>query len=196
MRIVVSFLLFCAEALADDLRPAWNVLYGHEDFRKADTMLQDYLGKTRAAAEQEREKVIANIRTPAELQTYQTQTAARLRLILGEFPPRTPLNAKNVGWLDRSGYRVEKVIFESRPRYYVTANAYVPHSQQGPFPAVLCPVGHWGAGKFFEDYQRLGAYLARRGFLVLVYDSAGQGERQQYWDPVMNRTLLSPGTTT
>jgi dienelactone hydrolase len=44
--------------------------------------------------------------------------------------------------------------------------------------------------------QRLGAYLARRGFVVLVYDSAGQGERQQYWDPVMARTLLSPGTTT
>ena len=32
--------------------------------------------------------------------------------------------------------------------------------------------------------------------MVLVYDSAGQGERQQYWDPVMARTILSPGTTT
>ena len=61
--------------------------------------------------------------------------------------------------------------------------------------APVIPVGHWGAGKFFEDMQRLGAYLARRGFVVLIYDSAGQGERQQYWDPVMSRTLLSPGTS-
>jgi hypothetical protein len=192
MRIIALLVLLGAEALADDLRPEWNVLYGHEDFRKADTMLRDYLAKARSAAQQDREKLIGNIRTPAELEKYQAQTAARLRAILGEFPPRTALNAQAVGRLERSGYAVEKIIFESRPRYYVTANVYVPRPATGPFPAVLCPVGHWGAGKFVEDYQRLGAYLARRGFLALVYDVPGQGERQQYFDPVLGRTLLSP----
>jgi len=196
MRIIPLLALVCTQALAADLRPEWTVLYGHEEFRKADTMLQDYLSKARAAAEADREKLIAGIRTPAALQQYQSQTSARLKAVLGEFPARTPLNAKMVGRLDRSGYAVEKVIFESRPRYYVTANVYVPRSGSGPYPAVLCPVGHWGAGKFYEDMQRLGAYLARRGFVVLVYDSAGQGERQQYWDPVMTRTVLSPGTST
>src|SRR5439155_13258179 len=171
------------------------VLYGHEEFRKAETILHDHLAKARASADQDREKLIGNVRTPAELQKYQAQTAARLHAILGEFPPRTALNAKTVGRLDRSGYAVEKVIFESRPRYYVTANVYVPRSGNRPFPAVLCPVGNWGAGKFFDDYQRLGAYLARRGFLALVYDAQGQAERQQYFDPVLGRTLLSPGNT-
>ncbi len=116
MRTVALLVLLPLEALADDFRPEWNVLYGHEEFRKAETMLHDHLAKVRAAADQDREKVIGNVRTPAELQKYQAQTAARLQAVLGEFPPRTALNAKTVGRLDRPGYAVEKVIFESRPR--------------------------------------------------------------------------------
>ena len=196
MRCAAVLALFCATAFAADIQPEWTVLYGHEEFRKADTMLQEYLSAIRSAAETGREQRIAAIRTPAALEQYQSETLARLKTILGDFPARTPLDAKVTGRLERSGYAVEKVVFESRPHYYVTADVYVPRSGAGPFPGVLCPVGHWGAGKFFEDMQRLGAYLAQRGFVVLVYDSAGQGERQQYWDAVMSRTLLSPGTTT
>jgi len=196
MRCITLFALLCTKLAAADMRPEWTVLYGHEEFRKTDTMLQEYLSKARSAAEADREEVIASIRTPVALQKYHAETAARLRAILGEFPARTSLNPKVAGRLERSGYTVEKLIFESRPRYYVTANVYVPSGRTGPFPGVICPVGHWGAGKNYEDMQRLGAYLGRRGFVVLVYDSAGQGERQQYWDPVMARTVLSPGTTT
>jgi cephalosporin-C deacetylase-like acetyl esterase len=195
MRVFVFALYIWAGVLANDMRAQWNVLFGHEEFRRAETMLQDYLGKLRASSEAQREKLIGGLRDRADLEKFQAQTAARLQAILGEFPARTPLNAQMVGRLDRSGYAIEKVIFESRPHYYVTANVYVPLRGSGPFPTVLCPVGHWGAGKFFEDYQRLGAYLARRGFLVLVYDVPGQGERQQYFDPVLGRTLLSPGNT-
>ena len=196
MRFPIVCLLAAMGASAADLRPEWNVLYGHEEFRNAEKMLDEYLGKFRSAAEADRRKLIEGIRTVDQLKNYQAQTASRLRAILGEFPERTPLNAKVAGRLARSGYTVEKVIFESRPRYYVTANVYAPEKAAGRSPAVLCPVGHWGVGKFFEDYQRLGAYLARRGFVVLVYDVPGQGERQQYYDPVLRRSLLSPGNTT
>ncbi|MGH9662670.1 MAG: alpha/beta hydrolase [Bryobacteraceae bacterium] len=158
-------------------------------------MLPQYLSKIREAGEAEREKRLGGLKTPAEMKQYQTETRARLEAIVGDFPVRTPLNAKIAGRLERDEYAVEKVIFESRPRYYVTANAYVPTRTRPPFPAVLAAVGHWGAGKFYEDYQRLGAYLARRGFLVLVYDVPGQGERQQYFDPVLGQTRLSPGNT-
>jgi hypothetical protein len=159
MRCITLFVLLCAKLAAADMRPEWTVLYGHEEFRQADAMLQEYLRKARSTAEADREEVIASIRTPVALQKYHAETAARLRAILGELPARTSLNPKIAGRLERSGYTVEKLIFESRPRYYVTANVYVPSGRTGPFP---------------------GAYLARRGFVVLVYDSAGQGERQQY----------------
>ena len=36
------------------------------------------------------------------------------------------------------GYRIERVIYESRPRHHVTANCYLPDGP-GPFPGVLVP---------------------------------------------------------
>ncbi len=195
-----GFLVFLALALfaggtTANAQPEWNVLYGYEEFRNAENMLREHLGKIRTAGEAERERLISGLKTPGEMNQYQAETRARLQAILGEFPARTPLNAKTIRRSDRGDYAIENIIFESRPRYYVTANAYVPRRAMAPFPAVLAAVGHWGAGKFFEDYQRLGAYLARRGFVVLVYDVPGQGERQQYFDHVLGQTLLSPGNT-
>ena len=105
--------------------------------------------------EADREKVIASVRTPVALQKYQSETAVRLRAILGEFPARTPLNPKVAGRLERSGYTVEKLIFESRPRYYVTANVYVPRGRTGLFPGVICP--------HFVDHQ------AQRFFAFCTY---------------------------
>ena len=55
MRTVALLVLLSTEALADDLRPEWNVLYGHEEFRKAETILHDHLAKARASADQDRE---------------------------------------------------------------------------------------------------------------------------------------------
>ena len=190
-----ALVLFAGGLSANDGQPERTVLYGHEDFRNAESMVRDYLRKLRDATEAEREKVIGSVKTLGEMHKYQAETRVRLQTIVGDFPARTPLNAKIVGRLDRGDYAIENVVFESRPRYYVTANVYVPKRAQAKFPAVLAPVGHWGAGKFYEDYQRLGAYLARRGFLVLVYDAPGQGERQQYFDPVLGQTRLSPGNT-
>jgi cephalosporin-C deacetylase-like acetyl esterase len=190
-------LLFPLAALAQsDLHPEWNVLYGHAEFENADQMLSNYLRKLAAQSGTDREKAIAALKTSADVEQHQRAAGKKLRQALGEFPARTPLRAVTTGKLKRDGYTIEKIIFESRPRYYVTANVYVPQQSQPPFPAVVCPVGHWGDGKAFEDYQRLGIYLARRGFLVLIYDAPGQGERLQYYSPVMGRSLIDPGGST
>ena len=100
---------------------------------------------------------------------------------LGDLPDRTPLNPKVVGTLTRKGYRVEKVIFESRPNHHVTANLYLPEGKP-PFPGVLLPCGHSDNGKAYEDYQRACILLARNGMAVLCYDPIGQGERFQLLD--------------
>jgi len=175
-RIWVVFLLSAAAGVQTPL--GWNVTFGHASFENAQSMAMSQLRKGQSASP----------KTPAEAR-------ARLMAALGAFPPRTPLNAKRTGVLEREGYTVEKIIFESRPRYYVTANVYVPRRSRPPFPAVLSPVGHWGTGKAYEDYQRLAIYLARRGFLVMVYDLPGQGERLLYYDSVMGRSLPDPGTS-
>ncbi|MEW6072837.1 MAG: acetylxylan esterase [Planctomycetota bacterium] len=91
-------------------------------------------------------------------------------------PPRTPLAARTIGTIERDGYRVERVVFESRPGFPVPANVYVP-AGVGPFPAVLCPVGHWAHAKAQDVVQARCIGFAKQGFLVLTYDPFGQGER-------------------
>jgi len=49
-------------------------------------------------------------------------------------PVRTPLRARTTGVLEREGYRVEKVVFESMPHLYVTANLYLPSTREACFP--------------------------------------------------------------
>ena len=83
------------------------------------------------------------------------------------------------GTVERPGYRIEKVTFESRPRLYVTANLYVP-AGTGRRPAILGPLGHSVNGKAWPSYQKLFSNLARKGYVVLAYDPFGQGERIEY----------------
>lgn len=109
---------------------------------------------------------------------------SRLQSRLGEalgldpLPPRTPLAARTVGVLERDGYRVERVVFESRPGFLVTANLYLPDSvSAGGHPAVLCPGGHWALAKTEPVIQARCIALAKQGFVALTYDPFGQGER-------------------
>ena len=178
-----------------DIAPDWTVLYGHSEFVRAEAMLGAHLGRLLEAFEAERARVVASVKTPEQVRGYREQAGALLRETLGEMPARTPLRPRLAGTLEREEYRVEKVVFESRPRYYVTANVYLPRAPRPPFPAVLANVGHWGAGKAFPDYQRLAAYFAARGFLVLVFDLPGMGERVESWDTVFRRPMTHPGTS-
>ncbi|MCZ2079167.1 MAG: acetylxylan esterase [Bryobacterales bacterium] len=178
-----------------DIPPRWNVLHGHPEFVRAEGMSGAYVGKLLDAFEEDRARVIRSAKTPDHAQKYQAEARAMLLEAIGKLPPRTPLRARLGGTLERDEYVIEKVIFESRPRYYVTANVYVPRATRPPFPTLLASVGHWGAGKAFSDYQRLGAYFARRGFLVMVFDLPGMGERVESWDTVTSRPLVHPGTS-
>ena len=125
---------------------------------------------------------VASIRTPAQVRARQEYIRKKVLEALGGFPERTPLNPRITGTLERDGYRVEKLIYESQPRYYVTANLYVPTRGKPPYPALLGTAGHSANGKAMEGYQRVWISLARRGFVVLAYDPPGQGERYEYFD--------------
>ena len=53
---------------------------------------------------------------------------------LGGIPydPELPLNAKVTGVIEEVGLRIEKVIFETRPKVYMTANLYLPEKRKNP----------------------------------------------------------------
>lgn len=140
-----------------------------------------------------RQRAVAALRTRAEAEARQREVREKILRLLGGLPTeRTPLNTRHLGTEERDGYRYDRVIFESLPGFHIPANVYRPARGDGPFPAILMPVGHSPEGKEGERTTAIG--LARKGFVVLKYDPIGQGERLQYYDPDLRASRV--GATT
>lgn len=153
-----------------------------------------YLAKVRAVERRASERKAA-LSTKAEAEAYVADVRERIAKAFAPMPTKkTPLKAKVVGVLDRDGYTVEKVIFESRPGFLVTANLYLPKDRPGgKVPGVVGSCGHSANGKCAEAYQSFSQGLARLGTACLIFDPIGQGERSQYVDPA-GKLLVSGAT--
>jgi hypothetical protein len=121
------------------------------------------------------------IRTLEQAALRNRSVQAKMREMAGPLPSKLPLAARATRIIERKGYRIENVLFQSRPDYWVPANVYVPTATPGPFPAVVLQRGHFDSVRMSPDYQQLHVDLVRNGFVVLAYDSIGQGERRQYY---------------
>jgi len=111
---------------------------------------------------------------------------------IGPFPERTPLNARVTGVIKKDGYRIEKVIYESMPTFYVTACLFIPDDMNGTNrkPAIVQVSGHG-----FPAFRSLGAQKqdiqsCQKGFIVFAIDPLGQGERIQYWDNEKKHSVM------
>ena len=113
---------------------------------------------------------------------YRKQMYRKMMAAMGEWPERTSLNARTVATFKRDGYRIEKVIFESMPKLFVTANLFIPDDPKftAPYPAVVLSCGHSGDGKDCNIYLRACVHAVRNGFVALMYDPYEQGERKQF----------------
>jgi cephalosporin-C deacetylase-like acetyl esterase len=130
-----------------------------------------------------RRAVVASISNREAAEARQIEIRKKILALIGGLPEPTPLNAKIMGTVQADGFRIEKVLFESQPHFYVTALLYLPDNR--PFgtrlPAILMSPGHSAAGKAGDFFAA--ADFARNGFAVLSWDPIGQGERLQYPDP-------------
>jgi len=148
---------------------------------------------------------------PKTLESWkERQEQLRVRLLVANgiwpLPQRTPLNAKVFGRVERDGFTVEKVYFESYPGHFVTGLLFRPTST-GKHPAVLSPHGHGGRmmdlGDKIHDLIKSGdekhaasgrfpklarcAQLARMGCVTLIFDMEGYADAVQIPMPVSHR---------
>ncbi|MGH9325084.1 MAG: alpha/beta hydrolase [Terriglobia bacterium] len=157
--------------------------------REMPDMLVSYLAErlNGLAAEWDRKRAL--ITTAAEMEARNAFVREKFLLMLQGFPERNPLNPVTVKVMERDGYRVENVMFQSRPDFWVTGNLYVPTSGPGPFPGIISPCGHYPLARMIPQYQSVYLTLVKSGFVVLGYDPIGQGERRQYWNPETHATV-------
>lgn len=144
-------------------------------------MLHAYLMTRVRQSLDRRDAAHETLKTPVQIKAYQSRMRQFFFDQVGELPPRTPLHARVVGQLKQDGYRVEKILFESQPHFFVTALLYLPDCKP-PYPGVLVPCGHSANGKARDLYQRAPILIAKNGMAALCYDPIDQGERHQLLD--------------
>lgn len=163
---------------------------GLEPLNRFPRMVHNYYLDQVIRAERRGLRIKSALKTKEEAEAYVEEVRKKIRACFAPFPQkRTPLKPRITGTVEREDYRIENVIFESRPRFLVTANLYIPKNRKFPLPGVVGTCGHSSNGKAAEAYQAFGQGLARLGYVALVYDPIGQGERLQYLDDNLKPTL-------
>lgn len=193
LTIVIGISLACvpsAPAQADDL----SVLSGWIQWSDSANSLQHRLNSEAFQLLEKRSAVVSGLKSAEAWKGRQAEVRNLLEKAFGPFPARTPLNAKVLGTSKREGYTIERVIFESMPRFYVTACLFIPEPRIGKLPAILNVIGHTDIAFRAPSYQQLILNLVRKGFIVLAMDPIGQGERLQYYDPELKRSLIGSST--
>jgi len=149
-------------------------------------MMRTYLLNELHTAHHSWQERYDSLKTPADIEVYQKERKDFFRQQLGKIWERTPLNPQNVksftkGTPGKDAYRVELIIFESAPKFYVTGAMFLPDETkfQAPYPAVLIVCGHANDAKAYPQYQGVAALAATHGLAAFVIDPIDQGERSQ-----------------
>jgi cephalosporin-C deacetylase-like acetyl esterase len=142
----------------------------------------------------ERNEQVSRLQTETDWKKYQQELKMKFGASLAKFE-KTPLNAKVTGKLERPGFTVEKIVFESHPGFYVTGSLFIPKKLKKPAPAVIYCSGHNESGFRSEVYQRVIMNLTDKGFVVFAFDPIGQGERLQYVDAQTGKSKAGGSTT-
>src|SRR5512146_572427 len=131
-------------------------------YREYARCLPDYLSHLAREAYERRNAELAKLTTPEAIRKRQQWARETFWRLAGGRPPVTPLNARTLGSFTRPGYRVEKVLYESRPRFHVPANLYILvvrvstlAGAAGGAPAVAVVANSWWTAQRALDRLRI-----------------------------------------
>src|SRR5450759_2770017 len=140
----------------------------------------------------QRAREIDKLSTLSDWQQRQKWIRETLLDIVGPFPEKTPLNAKITRIVDKGSFRVEHIVYESQPGFFVTSSLFIPGGlkKNSKVPAVIYCSGHSEEGYRSAVYQHVILNLVKKGFIVFAFDPVGQGERQEYYDPKTKKSMI------
>ncbi len=127
----------------------------------------------------------AEFQAPATAAAWRDRAAHlrdQMRVALGLWPmfPKTPLDPKVYGKLDRDDYTIEKVVLETFPGFTLSGNLYRPAHATGRLPGILCPHGHWADGRMNPEVQQRCIRWAKLGCVVFMYDMVGYNDSKPF----------------
>ncbi len=124
----------------------------------------------RAAWEQRRRQIVADVRTALVLDPFLRAVPAERAAIVGRET-------------QRDGYTMQNFALESLPGLYVCGTVYAPAGsrggKRGRHPLVVAPSGHWPEARYRADHQLLMSTLARMGAVAVDMDIVGWGESER-----------------
>ena len=95
-------------------------------------MVQEFFVERENEVHQQRLKRLAALTTKADAEAYVRAVREKIRDSFGPLPEKTPLNPRVTKVVERDAYKIENVLFESRPGFLVSANLYVPKGRTLP----------------------------------------------------------------
>ena len=115
----------------------------------------------------------------------------QLLVTMGLWPiwPKTPMQPRVFGKVERNGYTIEKVVLETFPGFTLSGNLYRPVGKSGKVPGMLCPHGHWADGRVNPDVQQRCIRLAKLGCVVFMYDMVGYNDSKAFGHVFLNDRL-------
>jgi hypothetical protein len=179
----------------EDLRVLRSAENGWLEYADAGNSLYSYLKRQSCDLLNKRSATVAEIHTLSGWQERQKNVRKILWDIVGPFPSKTPLNAKTLRVVTQDGFRVEQIVYESQPGFFVTSSLFIPAViNKGKAPAIIYCSGHSADGYRNKVYQHIILNLVKKGFIVFAFDPVGQGERKEYNDSDSGQSFINGPT--
>lgn len=124
----------------------------------------------------------------AEWEAHRAAIRQQMLVSFGLYPlpPKTPLKARIFDRVERDGYTIEKVTFQTYPGFYLAGNLYRPRGKSrdgGRHPGVLVAHGHWPQGRMADTPEgsipARAITFARQGYVAFTYDMVGYNDTRQ-----------------
>lgn len=182
--LVLPMFLFLSEyAIAQD---ELNVIRGESsnnrwlEYSDAPNSLYHHVANEAYQLLDERTEQISELESLSDWQKRQEEVRESLQSIVGPFPEKTPLNARILRTVQKDTYKVEHIVYESQPDFFVTSSLFIPNGLSEKAPVVIYVSGHAAEGYRSETYQHKILNLVDKNFIVFAFDPVGQGERLEY----------------